>query len=152
MLHIYFLIRNLAFYSYYVKQVESRFHNFLVRQKFVSFLKYIYIYIYLYKSFSTTFDKGLRKNIKKMKDGEIGVIKLQLKWNGSTEYETEKMKHVAQLFLNMIAHQKYIWSSGGKKAIPEHLYFSENFKINLICIWILKKWLQVFLLDPSLVI
>ena len=33
----------------------------------------------------------------------------------STEYEIEKVKHVAQLFLNMIAHQKYIWSSGEKK-------------------------------------
>ena len=41
------------------------------------------------------------------------------------------------------------WSSGGKKAIPEHLHFSNNFKIILICIWVFKKWLQVFLLDPS---
>ena len=32
-------------------------------------------------------DKNLRKNIKK-KDGEIG----KHKWNGSTEYEIEKVK------------------------------------------------------------
>ena len=131
--------------------MESRFHNFLVRQKFVSFLKYIYIYMYT-KAFLLHLIKAWERTLKKMKDGEIGVIKLQLKWNGSTEYEIEKVKHVAQLFLNMIAHQEYIWSSGEKKAIPEHLYFSENFKINLICIWIFKKWLQVFLLDPTLVI
>ena len=33
-----------------------------------------HIYIYVYKSFSTTFDKGLRKNIKKKErtNGEIG--------------------------------------------------------------------------------
>ena len=32
-----------------------------------------HIYIYVYKSFSTTFDKGLRKNIKKeRRNGEIG--------------------------------------------------------------------------------
>ena len=51
------------------------------------------LYIFMYKSFSTTLDKGLRKNIKKKKeekrkDGEIG----EHKWNGSTEYETEKVK------------------------------------------------------------
>ena len=28
LLHIYFLIRNLAFYSYWVKQVESKCHKF----------------------------------------------------------------------------------------------------------------------------
>ena len=37
---------------------------------------YLYIYIYIQKSFSTMFDKGLRKNIKKKegkrRDGEIG--------------------------------------------------------------------------------
>ena len=37
---------------------------------------------------------------------------------------------------------------GKKKAIPGHLYFSENFKIILISIWIL-KWLQGFLLNES---
>ena len=39
----------------------------------------LYITIYVYKSFSTTLDKGLRKNIKKKKirrDGEIGEHKL----------------------------------------------------------------------------
>ena len=34
------------------------------------------IYIYVYKSFSTVLDKGLRKNIKKKRDGEIGKRKL----------------------------------------------------------------------------
>jgi len=35
----------------------------------------LYIIIYVYKSFSTTLDKGLSKNIKK-RDGEIGEYKL----------------------------------------------------------------------------
>ena len=39
----------------------------------------------------------------------------------------------------MIAHSEHIWNSGEKKAIPGHLYFSKNFKIILICIWILKN-------------
>ena len=62
--------------------MESKCHkNF--RQKFISFLIYIYIYIiptiyiYEYKNFSTTLDKGLRKNIKnKKRDGEIGEYKV----------------------------------------------------------------------------
>ena len=33
------------------------------------------MYIYVYKSFSTTFDKGLRKTSKKRRDGEIGECK-----------------------------------------------------------------------------
>ena len=49
--------------------------------------------IYVYKSFSTTLDKGLRKNLeKKGKDGEVGNWRTQTKWNGSTEYEIEKVK------------------------------------------------------------
>ena len=40
------------------------------------------IYICVYKSFSTMFDKGLRKNIfKKRRDEEI---RKQAQWNGST--------------------------------------------------------------------
>ena len=34
------------------------------------------IFIYVYESFSTILDKGLKKNIKKRKDGEIGEYKL----------------------------------------------------------------------------
>ena len=52
--------------------------NFLVRQKFISFLKYIY-YTYLYiclQRIFTTLDKGLRKNIKKRREGKIGQHKL----------------------------------------------------------------------------
>ena len=61
--------------------MESICHNFLVRQKFISCLKYTYYtYVYMlfyYKSFSTTFDKGLRKNIKKIEEMEkIGEYKL----------------------------------------------------------------------------
>ena len=54
--------------------MESKCHkNF--RQKFISFL--ISIYIYAYRNFSTTLDKGLRKNIKKKRrDGEIGEYKV----------------------------------------------------------------------------
>ena len=36
----------------------------------------MHIYIYVYKSFSTIPDKGLRKNIKKRRDGETGEHKL----------------------------------------------------------------------------
>ena len=36
----------------------------------------MHIYIYVYKSFSTIPDKGLRKNIKKRRDGETGKQKL----------------------------------------------------------------------------
>ena len=46
------------------------------------------MYIYVYKSFSTTFNKGLRKTSKKWRDGEIG----ERKWKGSTEYEIEKVE------------------------------------------------------------
>ena len=50
----------------------------------------LFIYIYVYKSFSTTLDEGLRKNtLKKRRDGEN---EKQTKWNGSTEYEIEKVK------------------------------------------------------------
>ena len=45
--------------------------------------------MYVHKSFSTMLDKVLRKNIKKKKrDGKIG----KPEWNGSIEYEIEKMK------------------------------------------------------------
>ena len=79
--------------------MESKCHKFLFRQKFTSFLKYIYIYIYiyihytdyiyLYKIFFTTLDKGLRQNINKKRDGEIGK---HTQLNESTEYEKEKVK------------------------------------------------------------
>ena len=84
-------------------------------------------------------DKGLRKNIKKKKrrDGEIGKHKLNemgaltMKYKNETNQIKVKDPHILQLFLNMAAPQKHIWSSGGKKAIPEHLYFSKNFSIIL---------------------
>ena len=44
------------------------------------------IYIYEYKRFSIMLNKGLRKNLKNRRDGEIGK---QAKWNGSIEYEIE---------------------------------------------------------------
>ena len=46
-------------------------HN-LFRQKFMFSKIYIIhvIYVYVYKSFSTTLDKGLRKNIRKKKEME----------------------------------------------------------------------------------
>ena len=42
--------------------------------------------MYVYKSFSTTLDKGLRKNIKKK---EMNKLENKTKWNGSIEYEIE---------------------------------------------------------------
>ena len=45
--------------------------NFLVRQKFITYIIHIiYIYTYVYKSFSTMLDKGLRNNIKKKRETE----------------------------------------------------------------------------------
>ena len=51
--------------------------------------------------------KTWERTYKKERDGEIG----EHKWNGSTEYEIEKVKlekvkdyHIVQLFLNMTAH------------------------------------------------
>ena len=41
---------------------------FLMRQKYICFLKYIYyayLFIHIYQSFSTILDKDLRRNIKK---------------------------------------------------------------------------------------
>ena len=80
LLHICFLIRNLAFYSTELNKWNQNVIVFLVRQKFISFPKYIYytyLYIYIHKSFFTTLD-SMRKNIKKKKrrDGEIGKHKL----------------------------------------------------------------------------
>ena len=55
--------------------MESKCHNFLNLAKIhFSKIYIIHIYIYVYKSFTTTLDKGLRKNIKK--DGETGEHKL----------------------------------------------------------------------------
>ena len=55
--------------------MKSKCHKFLVRQKSIHFLKYIcctyYLYICIQKLFYYTCE-GLRKNIDKKGDGEIG--------------------------------------------------------------------------------
>ena len=60
--------------------MESKYHKSFSSAKIHKFSKNIYIIhcIYVYKSFSTTFDKGLRKNNNnnKKRDGEIGKQKL----------------------------------------------------------------------------
>ena len=47
-------------------------------QKFIGFLKYVYVFIYIYihKSFYTTLDKSWERTSKKWRDGEIGEHKL----------------------------------------------------------------------------
>ena len=63
---------------------------FLVREKFISFLKYIFIHIYMYmytKAFLLHLIKAWERTSKR--DGEIGK---QTKLNGSAEYEIEKVK------------------------------------------------------------
>ena len=80
-------------------------------------------------------DKGLRKNIKKKRDGEIGKHKLnEMGALSMKKSETNQLKvrnhHLVQLFLNMAAHQKHIWSFGEEKSIPRHLYFSKKFQDN----------------------
>ena len=67
------------------------------------------IYIYVYKSFSTMLNKGLRKNIPKKRDGEIGKHKLKNEMEAQnrkseTSWKKEKNLHIVQLFLNMVAH------------------------------------------------
>ena len=75
--------------TYNVSGVHTRGQNvinFLVRKKvhkfskiyilFYIYILYIHIHIHIHQGFSITFDKGLRKNIKKIKDGEIGKHKL----------------------------------------------------------------------------
>jgi len=72
--------------------VESKCHKFL-RQKFM-FSKIYILYILcicIQKLFYYACNKGLRKNIKKKKR-KSGEIEKQTKWNGSTEYEIEKVK------------------------------------------------------------
>ena len=69
----------------------------------------------------------------------------QTKWNGSTEYEIEKVKQTKGkrssyspvVFKHDGSLETYLelWS---KKAIPEHLIFF-LIKITLICYWILKS-------------
>ena len=66
-------------------------------------------------------DKGLRKNIKnKRNDGKFVKYKLNemgaLNRRGETNQIKVKDHRIVQLFLNMAAHQKGIWSFGdGKK-------------------------------------
>ena len=75
--------------------MESKCHNFFTQAKIHKFsklyiLNIIHIFIYVCKSFSTIFDKGLRKTKRSRRgDGEIGT---QTKLNGSAEYEIEKVK------------------------------------------------------------
>ena len=62
--------------------MESKCHNFLVRQKFISFLKYPYytcLHIYVYtKAFLLQMIKAWERTLKKTKgrDGETGEHKL----------------------------------------------------------------------------
>ena len=62
------------------------------------------------KVFILSLIKAWERTSEKGRDGEIAK---QTKWNGSTGYETEKMKqtkikvnghHIVQLFLNVAAH------------------------------------------------
>ena len=78
------------------------------------------------------------------------------KWNGITEYEIEKVKqtnkknpYIIQLFLNMAAHQKHIWSSGEKKSNTGAFEFFKKLQGNSDMHLDFKKWLQVFLLNVS---
>ena len=65
------------------------------------------LYFMYTKAFLLYLIKAWERALKK--DGEIGK---QTKWNGSTEYEIEKVKqtikvndhHVVQLFLSTVAH------------------------------------------------
>ena len=70
---------------------------------------------------------------------------------GNTEYEIEKVKldkskrssYSPVVFRHDCSLETHLelWR---KKAIPECLYFSKNFKIIVICIWILKSDYRFF--------
>ena len=99
--------------------------------------------IYVYKSFSTTLDKGLRKNIKKKRDGEIGRHKLNemgaLTMKQKKRNKLDKSKRSSYspvIFKHGYSLETYLERWQKHKAIPGHLYFLENSKIILICIWI----------------
>ena len=72
--------RNLALYSYYIKQVESKCHNFLNEAKIHNFLKYIYIYVLciqklLYCAWETV--AKTRQIVGKHKLNEMGVLNMK---------------------------------------------------------------------------
>ena len=104
---------------------------------------YIYVCVCVcvcvYESFSTALDKGLRKNIKKKKkDGEIGEHTLnemgalnmkQKKWN-----KLDKRSSYSPVVFKCSWSLETCLELWRKKSISEHLYFSKNFKIILICI------------------
>ena len=126
----------------------SKCHKSFSSAKIHKFSKNIYIihYIYVYKSFSTTLDKGLRKNKNnKKRDGEIGKHTLnemealnmkQKKWNKLDKSKRSSYNPVVFKHAFSLEAQLELWR---KKAIPGHFYFSKTSKITLICIWILKR-------------
>ena len=59
-----------------------------------------------------------------------------------------KDPHIVQLFLNMAAHQKHIWSFRGKNAWA-FVFFLKKFQYNFDIHLNFKKWLQIFLLNGS---
>ena len=77
---------------------------------------------------------------------EMGALSTkQKKWNKldkskRSSYSPVVFKHDCSLEIYLD-----LWR---KKEIPGHLYFSKNFKIILICIWILKSD-YIFPLGPS---
>ena len=117
--------------------------NFSTRQKFIVFSKIyiIYIlYIYLYtKAFCTILGKGLSKNVKKRRDGEIeknemGALNMkQEKWNKldkskRSSYSPVVFKHGCSLETHL-----ELWR---KRSNTWAFVF---FKKILICIWVLKS-------------
>ena len=90
-------------------------------------------YIYVYKSFSTTLDKGLRKNIfkKEMEKLENKLNeKRTLNMKEKVKQTNKKNPYIIQLFLNMAAHQKHIWSSGEKKSNTRAFEFFKKLQGN----------------------
>ena len=96
------------------------------------------------KSFSIILDKVLRQKNQE-RDGEVGKHRLNqmgtlnIKYKNETNQIKVKDHHIIQSFLNMAAHQKAHLELWRKKAITGLLYYSENSKIILTCICILKS-------------
>ena len=103
------------------------------------------LYIFVY----TTLDKGLRKNVKK-KEGmeklenikEMEALNMkQKKWNKLDKSKRSSYSPVVFKYDCSLETYLELWT---KKAIPEHLYFSKNFKIIPVRIWILKSDYRFF--------
>ena len=128
--------------------MESKCHKFCRYAKIHKFSK-IYLlyctydlYVYVYKDFLlcliTAWERiATRKRWRKRKLNEMGVLNMEYKkWNKLDKSKRSSYNPVVfKLDCSLEIHLE-LWR---KRAIAGHLCFSKNYKIILICIWILKS-------------